>query len=379
MKRLIAAAVCVSVCGSVAMAQCDQPFTVDLFSVLRAEGEPTWGDTQNPFSAWKYGDMLVPLSGVVYGSGVGAWGNPTQPFMVPLVGPVCSPDPLINRELFFDRPISFNGVFLHPGYPGHDLVAAFNPRVPVTLTAVRLQGEVFGDASNGVLVRIVAKRSVGSTVTIIPQTLIPFTHSGSTTLDAQAGTMPMTLNGDNEDVVLTVNSNAIADEDWFNGQVTLTMTGGPVIFAQPKNSGACQHTSTQLKVYAAGSGTLTYTWQKAATNTNTYSDVVDGSTAWGSTVSGAHTDTLDFQHAGPADGGKYRVIVSNGCRTVVSYPAVLTVCVADYDCSGFVDTDDFTAFVHDFEEGVDAADVDGTGFVDTDDFTYYVLAFEAGC
>ncbi|MCG3121804.1 MAG: hypothetical protein GIKADHBN_00175 [Phycisphaerales bacterium] len=55
------------------------------------------------------------------------------------------------------------------------------------------------------------------------------------------------------------------------------------------------------------------------------------------------------------------------------------VCDADFDGTGFVDTDDFTAFVLAFEAGTDDADFDGTGFVDTDDFTAFVLAFEAGC
>ncbi|GMV27753.1 MAG: hypothetical protein AMXMBFR58_37840 [Phycisphaerae bacterium] len=54
-------------------------------------------------------------------------------------------------------------------------------------------------------------------------------------------------------------------------------------------------------------------------------------------------------------------------------------CPADFDGTGFVDTDDFTAFVLAFEAGTDDADFDGTGFVDTDDFTAFVLAFEAGC
>ncbi|MCG3124644.1 MAG: hypothetical protein GIKADHBN_03119 [Phycisphaerales bacterium] len=54
-------------------------------------------------------------------------------------------------------------------------------------------------------------------------------------------------------------------------------------------------------------------------------------------------------------------------------------CPADFDGSGFVDTDDFTAFVLAFEAGTDDADFDGSGFVDTDDFTAFVLAFEAGC
>jgi ELWxxDGT repeat protein len=57
----------------------------------------------------------------------------------------------------------------------------------------------------------------------------------------------------------------------------------------------------------------------------------------------------------------------------------LNLCPADFDMSGFVDGDDFDAFVTAFELGDDAADFDRTGFVDTDDFTAFVHAFEAGC
>jgi hypothetical protein len=52
---------------------------------------------------------------------------------------------------------------------------------------------------------------------------------------------------------------------------------------------------------------------------------------------------------------------------------------ADYDGSTFVDIDDFTAFISDFEAGADAADFNNSGFVDTDDFTDFVTAFEQGC
>ncbi len=54
-------------------------------------------------------------------------------------------------------------------------------------------------------------------------------------------------------------------------------------------------------------------------------------------------------------------------------------CPADFDGSGFVDTDDYDAFVHAFEEGAPIADFDGSGFVDLEDFTNFVFAFEAGC
>ncbi|HRJ49807.1 MAG: hypothetical protein KF787_06020 [Phycisphaeraceae bacterium] len=52
---------------------------------------------------------------------------------------------------------------------------------------------------------------------------------------------------------------------------------------------------------------------------------------------------------------------------------------ADFDGSGFVDIEDYTAFVLAFEEGGDDADFDGSGFVDIEDFSAFVLAFEEGC
>ncbi|MCC6428532.1 MAG: hypothetical protein IT435_17150 [Phycisphaerales bacterium] len=56
-----------------------------------------------------------------------------------------------------------------------------------------------------------------------------------------------------------------------------------------------------------------------------------------------------------------------------------TLCQADFDDSGFVDLDDFSAFVVAFELGDQSADFDGSGFVDTDDFDTFVYAFELGC
>lgn len=54
-------------------------------------------------------------------------------------------------------------------------------------------------------------------------------------------------------------------------------------------------------------------------------------------------------------------------------------CPADFDHSGFVDLDDFSAFVPEFEAGSISADHDHSGFVDFDDFIAFVADFEAGC
>ena len=54
-------------------------------------------------------------------------------------------------------------------------------------------------------------------------------------------------------------------------------------------------------------------------------------------------------------------------------------CPSDYDQNGFVNGDDFDAFVDAFVAGDIAADFDHNTFVNGDDFDGFVSAFEAGC
>jgi sulfatase modifying factor 1 len=73
---------------------------------------------------------------------------------------------------------------------------------------------------------------------------------------------------------------------------------------------------------------------------------------------------------------------------------IIPPCPADFDDSGFVDSDDFVVYIAQFTLGctgpgegalgadpncVKSADFDGTGFVDSDDFIAYVQAFTIGC
>jgi hypothetical protein len=70
--------------------------------------------------------------------------------------------------------------------------------------------------------------------------------------------------------------------------------------------------------------------------------------------------------------GTMAVRISSGAVTLVYLHA-------DHDYSGQVDQADYEQFVSDFELGLDAADFDGSGFVDTDDFTAFALAFAGTC
>lgn len=101
------------------------------------------------------------------------------------------------------------------------------------------------------------------------------------------------------------------------------------------------------------------------------SGVGAGASAWRRIVVAAG-DWVDFCVGSGSDGS-----ASNDSTAVRI--TINVVCPADFDGSGFVDTDDFTAFTVAFEAGTDDADFDGSGFVDTDDFTAFVIAFEGGC
>ncbi|MCG3122585.1 MAG: hypothetical protein GIKADHBN_00977 [Phycisphaerales bacterium] len=89
------------------------------------------------------------------------------------------------------------------------------------------------------------------------------------------------------------------------------------------------------------------------------------------------TNVTNVNIGGPAIGADGTLIIAGNGTRMTAYR--VDHCPADFDKSGFVDTDDFDAFVQAFEAGTDNADFDGSGFVDTDDFDAFVQAFEAGC
>lgn len=134
------------------------------------------------------------------------------------------------------------------------------------------------------------------------------------------------------------------------------------VVTQPASLTQCKGGTALLEFGVCGVEPLTYQWRHN-----------------GEDIDGANMAIYTITDLDDTETGTYECVVTNSCGTVTSVPAVISICPADFDCSGFADTDDFTAFVSAFEAGDDSADFDSSGFVDTDDFTAYVLAFEAGC
>jgi uncharacterized membrane protein len=149
----------------------------------------------------------------------------------------------------------------------------------------------------------------------------------------------------------------------------------PSIISFPGNEELDPGETLELEVVAGGAGPLSYQWYHKGL------PLVDGLRADGSTVYGSTETTLTIEGVVPANSGTYYALVTGVCGEIFSPPAEVEVerCPTDFDYSGFVDLDDFGAFLTAFEGGLEVADYDQSGFVDLDDFTTYVMDFEEGC
>jgi Tol biopolymer transport system component len=146
-------------------------------------------------------------------------------------------------------------------------------------------------------------------------------------------------------------------------------TAGPVIASSPPDAEYPEGTEVLLEwpLYFPTDGTVRFLYEGVE---------------WASLEAepGALTVSFFFFLA-PEYAGTYRIEAVTACGSALSDPTTITItpCPADFDGTGFVDTDDFDAFVAAFELGLDEADFDGSGFTDTDDFDAFVHAFELGC
>ncbi len=132
-----------------------------------------------------------------------------------------------------------------------------------------------------------------------------------------------------------------------------------------------------LSILAQGAGELSYRWLHDGVEVR---DGAGGASSGGAVVQGSRDSILILSGAAASDAGEYRCIVTGACGGAESPLTTLSVrCPADLDGTGFVDTDDFDAFIRAFESGAALADIDATGFIDTDDFDAFVRAYEQGC
>jgi hypothetical protein len=143
----------------------------------------------------------------------------------------------------------------------------------------------------------------------------------------------------------------------------------PSITSQPVAQTVCPGGSASFAVIAADEEQMSYQWREDSVNL----------TDEPNRISGANTATLVIVNATAADEGSYDCIVSNACAGVTSDAAILTICPADFDCDGAVNSQDFFDFLGAFFASAAAADFTHDGAVNSQDFFDFLTAFFAGC
>ncbi|MFO0833778.1 MAG: immunoglobulin domain-containing protein [Phycisphaerales bacterium] len=174
-------------------------------------------------------------------------------------------------------------------------------------------------------------------------------------------TIQAVAQGDEGDYTCLV-SNACGDD--LSAPATLTISYGcePTITDQPHNARTCPGGSITLGLTAVGDAPMDYQWRKD-----------------GEDILGANDQTYTIWSATAADSGSYDCVIENDCGHATSDPAFVSVCIADFNCDGFVNGNDYDEFAELFDEAYSGADLNSDGFVNGDDYDLFASAFDAGC
>lgn len=182
------------------------------------------------------------------------------------------------------------------------------------------------------------------------------------------------------------NGNSVSGETW------VFACAGPSITSQPTTVTPCPTGHVTFSVTAnTASGPATYLWQWQ----------LDGETAWLPIVSGVNSlaNVPQFEATGtntfrvsirpvlspsgtrvwPNPGYRFRAVVSDTCKSVMSIVASLSVCPADLNCDGGIDFFDYLDFVDVFSSNLQVADFNDDGGIDFFDYLDFVDAFSIGC
>lgn len=81
----------------------------------------------------------------------------------------------------------------------------------------------------------------------------------------------------------------------------------------------------------------------------------------------------------PEKTGFYDCVVTNSCGSMISGAALVTICDADFDCDGRLDSRDFFTFLEHFFADMPRADYNHDGHTNSQDFFDYLRDFFAGC
>ncbi len=148
-----------------------------------------------------------------------------------------------------------------------------------------------------------------------------------------------------------------------------TFGNPPVITAQPQSVQGCLSTPATISLTPVGNAPLSFVWRK------------DGQPIDPVENPSAATATLALAGVHPSDVGSYDCVVTNSCGSVTSSPVVVTLCAADFNCDGSVNSDDLADFATGYfnDPSDPRTDHSGDGPITMDDLCDFITAYFNGC
>lgn len=155
----------------------------------------------------------------------------------------------------------------------------------------------------------------------------------------------------------------------------------PIFQTQPTDDSVCIGGTTQLAVALAPGdyGTVTYQWWRYIAAFPIYQQVSNGALPSGAAATGAQSATLTISNFQQQDAGQYYCMVTGSCGPVPSAVAALSVCLADYNCSGSVTVQDLFDFLAGYFTQNPQADVNNSGTITVQDIFDFMALYFAGC
>jgi hypothetical protein len=249
---------------------------------------------------------VVAYYNSVYISGTGAGTNPSAAF-ARLGAAIGTPIEIKNNIFYNIRTGGSAGnfaVYNNNTTPATAWVSDFNNLYSATAGSVAFWGSALQDlATYKTAAADINSKSV--TVSFVNTATADLHLSGASVTDANLNGTPVvgvTIDFDN-DTRSSTTPKMGADEP-------VVVCVAPAITTQPAAVTSCAGTAVNFSVTATGTN-LTYQWRKGTTN-----------------ISGATSSTYSIAAAVAGDAGDYNVVISNGCGTVTSGNATLTVTAA---------------------------------------------------
>ncbi len=159
------------------------------------------------------------------------------------------------------------------------------------------------------------------------------------------------------------------------------------IGAGPQNTATCNANTAFVYFGVTPTGTSpSIQWQWRPTPIAAWRNVVGQENYNDSAVrafdaSNVNGVALGVQHSNAHAGATpaFRCIVSNSCASVTSNAAILTICAADFNCSGAPTINDIFDFLAAWFASDPSADFNGVGGIGVNDIFDFLAAWFAGC